>query len=396
MTPRKLIVLGIVAIALLAVALWYAGNRRPAPDGGLQSALAPGLADRLNEVERVRISTAGNAVVATLEQDESGWVLVERDRYPADTAKLRELLLRIAQARRVEAKTANPELHDRLGVEDIGQADAYGVQVTLEGGGEPLALVIGHNRTRGSGTYVRKVAQPQSWLVDRNIAVERSTANWLQRDLLDIDTARIVRVEVTRPPGPPVVIVRDEDSDGDFRLLDLPAGRELASEFVADATAGLLSSLRIDDVHSDQAVEPDPATLRQAHFLTHDGLRIDLGSWQSGRHTLAHFNATVDDTQAKAWIDRQQSIAASSWQQRQAEAEADADATDGAATDTEIAPAQPLAVSDRAADHDQWMRVVQEEAAALNARFAGRVFSLPEFKAANLNRDLEAYLRPQQ
>ena len=39
--------------------------------------------------------------------------------------------------------------------------------------------------------------------------------------------------------------------------------------------------------------------------------------------------------------------------------------------------------------------VRRDEVDALNTRFANRVFVLPNFKASNLNRDLEAYLKPQ-
>jgi hypothetical protein len=413
MSARKLVLFAALAAALLLLALWLAGERRPSQDAALSQPLAPALIEQLDDIERVRISVAGDQPVATLERTEDGWQLLERDRYPADAARLRELLLKLAEARRIEAKTANPALHDRLGVEDIDTADAAGVQVAIEGGPLTQPLIIGYTRTQGTGTYVRGAGDPQSWLIDRNIAVERKTANWLQRDLVDLDTARLERVEIRPPSGSPIRIERSAGSAGDFRLAGLPAGREPASEFVADASAGLLSSLRIDDVRRADALDEDPATLREATFLTREGVRIDLRSWQVEGATWGRFEAVFDQAQADAWIAAEQALDRDSWERRQAALEestddlgagadgsadtdaADADpAVDGAEPGEELAPLVPLAVSDPEADRQQRIELARDEVEALNRRFAGWVFVLPNFKAANLNRDLDAYLRP--
>lgn len=404
MNLQRVVILGVVAVALLAGALWYSSARRPSQNAGAQAPLVAGLTERLNTIEEVRIVGAGDARLATLQRGEAGWTLAERGGYPVDTAKLRELLLGLAEARRLEAKTRNPELHDRLGVEDVARADAGGVRLEIDGGGPPLRLIIGQNVTRGSGTYVREADDPQSWQVDRNLAVEKNPANWLQRDLLDIDSARIAEVEVRPVGGAPVKISRSGDSAGDFVLAELPRGREPASEFVADATAGLLSSLRIDDVAAADAVEPDPATRRATRFDTREGLRIDMSSWLADGKTYARFEATLDDARAQAWIAGQQAEAQREWASRQqaldagnatatAAADADADA-EAARDDAELAALPPLAVSDPEADRAQRLQALQDEVTALKARFDGWVFVLPTFKAANLNRDLEAYLKP--
>jgi hypothetical protein len=395
MTPRKLLLLGVAAVLGLLLALWLAGDRRPTQDAGLMQPLAPELVEHLNEIERVRISIAGDQAVATLEAGEHGWVLLERDGYPADTGKLRELLLRLAEARRIEAKTANPELHDRLGVESIRDPEASGVQVAIEGGPAPMQLVVGYNRTQGTGSYLREADSDQSWLVDRNIAVERKTENWLQRELLDIEAARIARVEIRPAQGAPILIERSAEAAGDFRLLDLPSGRVPASEFVADASAGLLSSLRIDDVRRADALEPDPDSLREASYLTREGVRIDIVSWQADGKTWARFEAAFDAEQAAAFIDAEQASERQAWDNGQAAL--DAEATEDRVDDgDEIAPLAPLAVSDAEADRQQRIELAQDEVEALATKFDGWVFVLPNFKAANFNRDLEAYLRSQE
>jgi hypothetical protein len=154
MTPRSTLFLAIAAVALAGGALWISDSRRPQQEASLQQAAVPGLSERLAAVDKVTISGAGNRVIATLERGEQQWRLVERD-YPADANALRSLLLNLAEARRVEAKTAKPELYGRLGVEDTGDADAKGVKLEIAGGGEPLAVILGQNVASGTGTYLR-------------------------------------------------------------------------------------------------------------------------------------------------------------------------------------------------------------------------------------------------
>jgi hypothetical protein len=389
MNANRLILVGALAVLLFVAALWVAGSRLPTQQAQVNEPLAPGLAARLNDVERVRIVGPGASVLATMVRTADGWGLVERDGYPVDTARLRALLLDIAEARRVEAKTSNPDLHERLGVEDIAIDDASGEQVEIEGGGDMLRIIVGAGAARERGSFVRHAGEAQSWQIDRVLKVDREPVSWLQRDLVDILVERIEAVDVQPADGPRIAIARAQDSAGDFHLIDLPAGREQASEFVADATAGLLSSLRFDDVFAADAVDVDEGSLRRSRFVLRDGLRIELDSWQAQGKTVARLQAMIDEDALDAHVDAETRVAADAWQARVA-----TDAVEDEPADTELAPAAPLAVSDADAFRQQQRQSVQAEADALNRRFEGRVFILPNFKASNLNRDLEAYLRP--
>lgn len=406
MNARKTLILATVAVALIAAALWYSDARRPHQASALQSPALPGLAERLSQVNKVTLSAAGNAVIATLEQDENGWRLVERD-FAADADALRRLLLGLAEAKRVEAKTSKPELYDRLGVEDVDGAEAQGVALRIEGGGEPLSLIIGQNVARGTGTYVRVPGEAQSWLIDRNVAVEKNTANWLDKALTDIQPDRLASLSVSADQDQ-VEIVASESASGDFILANLPRGREPLNDFVADASAGFLQGLRIEDVAAADA-RPALDPKRNAVFRTRDGFDVSVVGWNDDGKPWAQFAASLDEARAGAQIEADQAKAKDEWETKQAAADRDAKADAGADRDAEggaqsgtkvaadgaeIAPEAPPAVSDPAADREQRLAALREEVAALNARFEGRSFQLPSFKASNLNRELEAYLKP--
>lgn len=408
MNARRLIPLAVLAVGLLAISLWLTGERRPEHRSELQTPLLPQLAARINQIERIRIVGAAETPVATLERGEGGWTLAERNGWPVDSGKLRTLLLGLAEARRIEAKTANPERHARLGVEDITQPEAAGLLVALEGGGEPLQVLIGDTTMSGGGSYARDPATPQSWLLDRAIRADRETTGWLRKELLDLPIDRIVRVEVRPESGPAIVIERGNDAGADFRLVGLASGREPSGAFIADATAGLLAGLTLDDV-ADPAAVTRPGAVRSSNFETRDGVRIAIDSWQDGEKTWAVLAAALDEPAAIAWIEATQAAERAEWEARDAEAAGTGDAAAAsdtveavreatgdttAAADEELAPAPPAAVSDPAADREQRLQALRDEVAGLNARFTDRVFLLPPFKATNLNRDLEAYLRP--
>lgn len=391
MNARTTLILAVAAVVLAIGAMGYSVSRRPQQEAALQQAAVPGLAERLGAVDKVTIRTGGDTVVATLERREDHWRLVERD-YPADADALRTLLLNLAEARRVEAKTAKPELYDRLGVEDVAKADARGVKLEINGGGEPLAVILGQNVPRGTGTYLRPAGEAQSWQIDRNIAVEKATANWLQKSLADIQPNRIEGVTVRH--GKDVVeIVASQDKDDDFILANLPRGREPQSDFVADATAGFLQGLRFDDVASAEA-QPAQEPQRNAVFRTRDGLAITITSWDVDGRTWGQFAVQLDEARAIAHIEAEQARAKAEWEAKQAAADdASADA-DGEAAQAEIAPEQPAAVADPAKHREERLAALRAEIETLSTRFAGRSFLLPTYKSGNLNRELEAYLKP--
>jgi len=361
MNTHKLLVLGGVAVVALAAALWSTGTRTPVQESAPSQALVPGLEAKLNDVTTVRVRGPGDAVLATLVKGGEGWTLQERG-YPADVDKLRTFLVKLAQARRVEQTTANPALYDRLGVEPLDTPEAQGAQVELEGIDPPVKLLVGHNVPRGSGSYVRFADQPASWEINTDLAVERNPANWLLRDLTDIASGRIERVEVKPAQGPAVKIVRAAPGGaGDFLLEAVPKGREPASDFIADGTAAMLSGLRFDDlVAGDAAPAATAATI--STFVTNDGLTVTATTWQAGEKTYARFAVALDEAKADA-------------------AKTLADQA-RAANGTRPAAETPAAPDPRA------------EAKTLAARFENRVFVLPPYKADLLSKPLEGYLKP--
>ncbi len=290
MRLRGIVALAVVAAALLAAGLWLQ-RARDAEDASAGRALVPGLEARLNAIQAMTIDGAGARRLVTLENTPQGWTLRERAGWPVDTDALRAWLLALAQARRVEAKTALPRHYARLGAGDIADADAQGLRVTLHGGGAPTALIVGRAQAQGRGGYVRFEHEARSWLVDRDLAPEREPAAWLDRDLVDVPPANIAAAELIPADAAAFRIVRD---GGRFVLADMPRGRRLAGEYAAESTAAVLDALRFDDLQRDEAADPDDAPVLTARFELVDGRRILVSAWRRGEKVLARFASEAD------------------------------------------------------------------------------------------------------
>lgn len=148
MTSRNLSILALVAIVAVIAGIWLAG-RQTSTSSGETATLYPDLKQELDAVTAVRIVNAGGATAVEMKRGESGWTVSERSGYPADEAKLRKLVTSLADAKLLEEKTSTAENYPALGVEDISNTAAGGMQVELEGPKQPVKLIVGKQASGG-------------------------------------------------------------------------------------------------------------------------------------------------------------------------------------------------------------------------------------------------------
>src|SRR5690242_4133513 len=236
--------IGAAIIALLAAVL-INSSKKPQSDTTAQAQrVLPELHGHVNDVNAITLTGADNKVLATLKRGADGWTVAEKANYPADVAKIREFLIKLDQATLIEQKTSNDKRYADLGVDDVSAKDAKGVQVELAGLEKPLKLIIGNfNGGGGGGTFVRRAGDPQSWLANGNLQVAKNTADWEKRDLTDIAATRLQSVTLTNTDGKVLKVSKDQRSDTNFKVNDVPAGREVSSDFVANSLGSVLANL---------------------------------------------------------------------------------------------------------------------------------------------------------
>ncbi|MDH4557698.1 DUF4340 domain-containing protein [Pseudomonas sp. BN417] len=268
---------GLIFLALLALGLGAAyyiqqGSSRPQPPSASRELLLPGLQGKLAEVSAVDVQRPGQPDLR-LERKGELWVLPAKADYPAAGQPVATLLKALAEAQKVEAKTANPELHGRVGLADKGNAEEQGVRVRLERGGEaPLELLVGKPAQQGKGQLVRLYGDNQVWLVDQSMPMPATELNWLDRRVAAIPFAKVRQVEVAYPNGSKLTVYRDSAEEPNLKLKQLPKDRRLAYEAAANGMATLFAGLEF----------ADNAPLAQVQFKGKPMLEFSLSTFEGG------------------------------------------------------------------------------------------------------------------
>lgn len=339
MNRRTLVVL-LAALTIMAVVAGVV-LRGERPGIQAEDLLLPGLKEQLNNIQRIVVTGPGNAPIATLERGADIWTVVERNNYPADVGRIRRNLLALAEARIVEEKTSSPDYYARLGVQDISLASAGGVQLTLSGGQEPVSAIIGMAPPGTSDlTYVRRAGEPTSWLIAGKFDLGKNGGEWLDRALTDIPAGRIQSVTISHPGLETVRISRANAKEKaakedmtEFLVADVPAGRDLSYPGVGNGVAGALADLQLENAQTKETLGANPGKPIVARFVTTDGLTVETSAWRLADGARFTFLASGEGAAGK-------------------------------------------------------------EAAALNARLGGWVYTLPSYKTEQLTRRLQELLAP--
>ncbi len=397
--------LGAITVIAIAIAAAIHSGQKPVGEGAqVAQPVLPELRTHLNDVSAITFTGGGEKPIATLEKGANGWTLKEKG-YAADPGKLREFLLKLSDATLLEAKTSSDKRYAELGVEDVKAADAKGVLVALAGLPKPAQLIVGNYNARGAGTFVRRAGETQSWLAKGNLNIDKSASNWLDKALADIPASRIKEVLLTGADGKTVRAYKEQSGDANFKVADVPKGRELSGDFAANGLGNALAGLRFDDVFAAKdSAPPADAKISKAHIVCFDGLVFDVNAWKKDEKVFAQFAASLDGALADARISADQAKAKADWEAQQhteakaeeatpAEPQKDQSKT-AAAEAPKPAGVAPLAVSDTAKDRQQRRDALDKELAELKQRFDGWTYQLPNYRFDSLAKSMDELLKP--
>jgi hypothetical protein len=237
-----------------------------------------------------------------------GWVVPDKSDYPARADTVRKALVGLAELEPVEAKTRNPELLNRLNLQDPSVEGSKAVQITVKEGQDTVlaALLIGKKRTPPVGAttagaadmiYVRKAGEPQAWLVQGQLDVAGSAIDWAQRDVVDLAGDKIASVEFEKPGVKPLVLMRDKPDDKDVKIRDMPPNKTVKSQYDLNGLAGVLEALTFDDVAKEGAFPVGPAKGTD-RFHAKDGMTVTLTLLPKDDQTWVKVEASGDGAAA--------------------------------------------------------------------------------------------------
>jgi len=345
-----------ITAILVMIALFYT---TPSDIDGVDHGLfLPNLKAGINDVDKITITTANNEFVATLQRGDKQWTVTERSGFPANVGKIRSNLIALAEAKIVEAKTADPALYDRLGVQDLDQTDASGTRIDISGPGQSISLIVGETGVHGTMAYVREVGSDQSFLVSADLDLGSNIADWVNKDLLNISPTDVHAVSIKHPDGDSLRIEKPGREATGFTVLEIPDDRELSYSSIADPIGGLLTALTLDDVEAATALDLSEVDPVVARFETFDGLVIETDAYRLDDGIKVRFRFTADQSLADSFTETDDSSL---------EADSEAEVTAFSST--------------------------VKKAEELNAELGPWIFTLPSFKSDQLVKKMEDLLK---
>ena len=299
MNTKSLLILVVLLVVGVAAYLFSTGSGRINSSSDIGSAILPGLYEALNDVNKIQLVGAGENVVATLEQKGNVWLVAERNDYPADIAKIRGAVLAVAEAKIVEQKTSNKELYSKLGVEDVSNKDAGGVQVNVHYGEHVQALIVGKPGPQiNKNRYVRRKDDDTSWLVDRKLDLQHDVTYWLQKDILSVEPNEVTAVSITMPDGSRLDIkkVADSEEQDKFAVTNLTDPNSQVIDAELHQVTNALSSFQLLDVlKKSEFIDIEPELL--AAYVLHSGAVIALTGYEVDKDHYVTIDVSVDESQ---------------------------------------------------------------------------------------------------
>jgi hypothetical protein len=275
MKPRTFIVLIVVCVVLggLAYFLSTSKERRTRPREEMGARL-------LDEVRKgdiggfeIRAPEGGVEIV----KGPAYWEVKNHYSYPAAFSKLSNFIEKLVDMKIGRSFPADPETIHRLELcnpeDDSCAPDSVAVGVVLKNAeGSPLTeILLGKSREAstggGGGNYVKPVTEDTIYLVDKNFRfLDKKPAEWIEKELLNIDKAEIRRITCRSPSEEAVEYEIARPEKGETPTLeDIPAGMKPIRSKIS-SLVNALSPLRIEDV-ADPETPPETTGFDSAPFF---------------------------------------------------------------------------------------------------------------------------------
>ncbi|MBR0671291.1 DUF4340 domain-containing protein [Neoroseomonas soli] len=301
MNRRTLLLLSGAAVVAVGGAMLLTPADQPPPSPAGAALAFRGLAQRLQSAAKIEAKRHDGTLEITRRGET--WVLPAKGGYPVRQEKVRELLTGLTELRLTEPRTANPEMLDRLGLEDPARDGATStlLRVLDAQGGVIAELVIGRRRVRTQGNvpesaYVRRPGENQAWLAEGRIPVDADPQLWLDRDIANLPRERVRRVAISRTGAPPLVLTRSADADAKLQLAE-PADAPPTDETALDEVGRAFEFLTFLDVKPEAEIPGE--ALGETRFELSDNLAVVVRPRKDGETIWITLAAEGDDEAAR-------------------------------------------------------------------------------------------------
>jgi len=378
MKQKTIAGLSLTTVVCIAAAMY--ALRDDAPDvtaaDQVGETLFPALGDAsaINRVARIEVEKGGE-VVSVVRRD-GEWGVESLGGFPARFEAVKQNVLALADLERLAAKTDNPELYDRLGVQEPDTEESTSTRVTLadEGGATLASLIVGKPNPGKDPPqlYVRAAGEDRAWLVEGSLSPPAEALGWVDKTIANIQAKRVQSITVAHADGEELTVYKSSEDDLNYSVAGVPEGRELLSESAADHMASGLSYLNLEDVVPQDEIDFEANRVATAVFQGFDGLRL---------------TATVAEVDEESWLRFEAAYEAPPEAPGPAAPEPEpAEGEESEADADDAAP--PLGDTDEKSPAD-----VKQEAEDLNAVFSRWAYKIPSYKLSTFTKRVEELTR---
>ncbi|MBN2593334.1 MAG: DUF4340 domain-containing protein [Sedimentisphaerales bacterium] len=247
MSNKKLTILGIVAVLMV---LWAVMQSRFSNRSGTEPV---GLAYLIqgfdpSGVNSIVIGAGEDAF--TLKNQRGGFVVADKDNYPAKTSEINSLITKCLEIQTSEFVTDNPANFEDLEVTEEKARSVVKFMKADPNSSLLTGVVIGKTKELGQGSYVRMLSSDAA--VSNRVYVTSNAPwfgggvmNYIDQELISAKSEDIESVTASSKDGQ--YTLRKKPDSQDIILDNIPAGKKLKSS-EAQSVLTALTSLRFDDV----------------------------------------------------------------------------------------------------------------------------------------------------
>ena len=240
MSGKKLAVLGIVAVFMVIWAVVQSRvSNRPKVGTDRPAYLIQGLDPA--DIDSIVLKTSEETV--TLKRQQGGFVVVNKDNYPAKTSEINNLITKILEIQTLQFVTDNVSNHEDLGVTEE-KANTV-VKFFKMDSSLLTGVIAGKAKEVGQGTYVRLASNDKVYVAPSLPWLGGTAMSYIEQELISVKREDIVSVRVSTAGGE--YTLKTTDDDKGVILENIPAGKKFKIND-GDSVFTALTSLRCDDV----------------------------------------------------------------------------------------------------------------------------------------------------
>ncbi len=237
--------------------------------------LVVGLQEQLNDVASIRVSQGERSI--SVERSSQGWVIADRDSYPAKIEEVRRLLLQLTGLSRLEQKASDAQFLGPLGFGP--DALTPPLRIELSAADETLAgFEVGLTTPDGLGRYVRLLADGSVWLIDGTLSADPTVPAWTETDLLRLGSEFLRSITIKQGDAPAFTVTRKgQGLDAEHTIEPMPEGREVGSLSQFAKLFGSVALLTFTDVRARTTDLPAPESALT--YRTTADSRFTISQW---------------------------------------------------------------------------------------------------------------------